>query len=147
MAEPYCLAMVLCDYVHQDATTGKFAILGTFSTLGAREFPAKVQFCVYYSVTDGFGPTALRLRLVDASCSIANGVDPEEGVVFDISSEFDFKTPLLVLETRVAIGTVIPKEGLYHCELWAGDDLLMSRRLLATATPTQQQEDKGEDDE
>lgn len=147
MPEPYCLAMVLCDGVHRDATTGKFTILGTFSTLGSQEFPAKLQFCVYYSVTDGLGPTVLRLRLVDASCGIANGVDGEEGVAFELSTEFDFENPLLVLETAVSIGTVIPKEGLYHCELWAGDELLMSRRLLATPTPAQQQEDKGEDDE
>ncbi len=141
--------MVLCDSIHRDATTGKFTILGTFSTLGAREFPAKVQFCVYYSVTDGLGPTAVRLRLVDASCHIANGVDPKEGVLFELSWEFDLENPLLVLEGMAGIRAVIPKEGLYHCELWAGDDLLMSRRLLATAmpTPTQQQEDKGEDDE
>jgi len=147
MPEPYCLAMVLCDGVHRDTTTGKYTILGTFSTLCAREFPAKVQFCVYYSITDGLGPTALRLRLVDASFGIANGVDHDEGVAFEFSAEFEIENPLLVLETAVSIGAIIPREGLYHCELWSGNELLMSRRLLATRTPAQQKEDKGEDDE
>ena len=147
MAEPYCLAMVLCDSVHRDTTTGKFTILGTFSTLGAREFPANLQFCVYYSITDGFGPTALRLRLVDASCGIANGADAKEGVVFELSTELDLENPLMVFESATGIRTVIPREGLYHCELWAGDELLMSRRLLATATPAKRQEGRGEDDE
>lgn len=145
MPEPYCLAMVLCDSVHRDTTTGKFTILGTFSTLWAREFPAKVQFCVYYSITDGLGPTTLRLRLVDASCGIASGVDHDEGVAFELSAEFEIENPLVVLETAVGIGAIIPREGLYHCELWSGNELLMSRRLLAT--PAQQEEEKGEDDE
>jgi hypothetical protein len=147
MPEPYCLAMVLCDAVHRDTTTGKYTILGTFSTLGARKFPAQLQFCVYYSITDGLGPTTLRLRLVDARCGIANGVDDAESVVFEASADFDFENPLLVLEAVMAVKTPIPNEGLYHCELWAGDELLMSRRLLAALTPVQQQGDKGEDDE
>lgn len=147
MAEPYCLAMVLCDAVHRDATTGKFTILGTFSTLGAKEFPAKVRFCVYYAVTDGLGPTAFRLRIVDATCGIANGVGEDQGMICTASSDFDFEDPLLVLEAAARIEVVIPKSGLYHCELWAGDELLMSRRLLAIEGPSQQEDDKGEQDE
>jgi len=139
--------MVLCDGVHRDATTGKFTILGTFSTLGAKEFPAQVRFCVYYAITDGLGPTALRLRIIDASCGIANGVGEDEGMVFSASSQFDFENPLLVLEAAVSIGVVLPQAGLYHCELWAGDELLMSRRLLAVQAERAQEDDKGAHDE
>jgi hypothetical protein len=141
MPEPYCLAMVLCDAVHRDATTGKFTILGTFSTFAANEFPAKVQFCVYYAVTDGLGPTSLRLRLVDAKQGLADGGVEDKGLVFDASTEFDFESPLLVLELAVTIGVPLPEPGLYHCELWAGDELLMSRRLLAV---NKQDLDEGE---
>jgi len=146
MPEPYCLAMVLCDGVHRDATTGKFTILGTFSTFGAEEFPAQVRFCVYYAVTDGLGPTTLRLRIVDASCGIANGRGDDEGMVFSASSDFDFESPLLILEATVSIGVVLPQAGLYHCELWAGNELLMSRRLLALQRQSQP-DDEGENDE
>jgi hypothetical protein len=139
--------MVLCDAVHRDTTTGKFTILGTFSTLGAREFPAQVQFSVYYSVTDGLGSTKLRLRLIHAKCGIASECGDDEAVVFELPTEFDFENPLLVLESAASVVTVIPKDGLYHCELWAGDELLMSRRLLATLPPDQQEEGGGDDDE
>jgi len=134
MAAPYCLAMVLCDAVHRDAATGKFTLLGTFSTLAVREYPAKVNFCIYYAVTDGLGPTTLRLRLVDAASGIADSADAKpEKSVFDIRADFAFDNPLAVVESTVGIETVVPRPGLYHCELWAGDDLLMSRRLMAVA--------------
>jgi hypothetical protein len=137
--------MVLCDDVHRDATTGKFTILGTFSTFAADEFPAQVRFSVYYAVTDGLGPTSLRLRIVDAKRGIADGVGEDEGLVFDASSEFDFESPLLVLEAAMSIGVPLPEPGLYHCELWAGDELLMSRRLLAVTKKglTEDEEEQG----
>ena len=134
MAQPYCLAMVLCDAVHRDAATGKFTILGTFSTLAVREYPTKVRFCVYYAVTDGLGPTTLRLRLVDAASGIADSAGGKhEKSVFEIRGDFGFDSPLAVVESTVGIETVLPRPGLYHCELWAGNDLLMSRRLMAVA--------------
>lgn len=129
-AEPYCLAMVLCDNVHRDKTTGKFTILGTFSTLGSNEYPAKGQFFIYFAVTDGIGRTQLKIRLVDAELGISP--DQESGVtVFEIESEVDFHSPLIVFESAIGVEAILPKEGLYHCELVAGTETLMSRRLLA----------------
>lgn len=147
MPEPYCLAMVLCDAVHRDATTGKFTILGTFSTLASHKFPAQVKFCVYYAVTDGLGPTSMRLRLVDAKQGIANGGSEDDGMVFEACSDFDFESPLLVLEGAAAFGTALPKPGLYHCELWAGNELLMSRRLLAVVQESSEDDEREKHDE
>jgi len=144
MSEPYCLAMVLCDNVHRDAATGKHTILGTFSTLGAKKYPAKVAFCVYFAVTDGLGPTDLRVRLVDATSGLVDEVEGKEAVVFEVSQEFDFENPLVVLEGFFRFLTEIPKAGLYHCEMWAGNELLMSRRVLAAQVPNHQEGDEGE---
>jgi hypothetical protein len=124
--------MVLCDAVHRDFTTGKYTILGTFSTLGAYAFPAKISFSIYFAITDGLGQTKLRLRLVDAESGIVDtGENAAQGLVFQIETDIALEDPLAVMETVVAIGTALPRAGLYHCELWAGDDMLMSRRLLA----------------
>lgn len=126
--------MVLCDAVHRDGATGKFTILGTFSTFSAREYPTTVNFCVYYAVTDGIGRTAMRLRLVDADSGIADAAGGSQAKgVFEIRGDVDFDSPLTVVEATVGIHVVLPKAGLYHCELWAGGNLLMSRRLLAVA--------------
>jgi hypothetical protein len=143
MAEPYCLAMVLCDAVHRDATSGKFTILGTFSTVGADTFPAKVRFCIYFAITDGLGATKLRLSLVDAESGVVDKSENRiEGPVFEIDTDITFDDPLVVMETVVALETSLPKPGLYHCELWAGDDLLMSRRLLAIQRITGETEEE-----
>jgi hypothetical protein len=147
MAEPYCLAMVLCDAVHRDPTTGKHTILGTFSTVSANTFPAKVRFCIYFAITDGLGPAKLRLRLVDAESGIVDKSENDsEGPVCEIQVDVTFEDPLVVMETVMGLETALPKPGLYHCELWAGDDLLMSRRLLALQKITgETEEDKSDE--
>ena len=58
--------MVLCDAVHPDPATGKFTILGTFTNFASPSFPAAIQFCVYFAVTDGIGDVDLTLQLVDS---------------------------------------------------------------------------------
>ena len=130
MAEPYCLAMVLCDGIHRDAATGKFTLLGTFSTITAAQYPANIHFFVYFAVTDGLGRVAIRLRIVDAKEGLSGERESTE-VFSSPPSEMDFSDPLMVFEVAALIQTKLPNEGLYHCELFAGDQLLMSRRLLA----------------
>jgi hypothetical protein len=139
--------MVLCDGVHRDFTTGKHTILGTFSTLGAYAFPAKINLCIYFAITDGLGPTKLRLRLVDAESGIVDkGENATEGLVFEIETDIAFEDPLAVIETVVAIRTALPRAGLYHCELWAGEDMLMSRRLLAVQKTSRETEEVKSDE-
>ncbi len=147
MSEPYCLAMVLCDHVHRDGTTGKHTLLGTFSTFRAGKFPAKVAFCVYFAVTDGLGPTMLQLRLVDAASGLVDVSESEVEPVFAHSQEFSFESPLVVLEGVFGFVTEIPKAGLYHCEMLAGNELLMSRRVLAVQISNHPERDKESDHE
>jgi hypothetical protein len=118
--------MVLCDAVHRDLGTGKFTLLGTFSTLHALAFPASVAFSVYFAITDGQGKTTISLRLVDSE-SIG---DPSAQPLRELPTEFEFASPLMILESVAFIGAQVPRPGLYHCELYAGQELLMSRRLL-----------------
>ena len=124
--------MVLCDAAHRDAATGKFTLLGTFSTFRAHAFPAKLGFAIYFAITDGIGPTDIRLRLVTAESLLQD----EEEVVFEIvMSGMNLESPLMVAETVSAVACTVPQPGLYHCELYAGESLLMSRRLLVMETP------------
>ena len=133
MAEPYCLAMVLCDAVHRDPGSNKFTILGTFSSVTAPDFPVQINLCVYYAITDGLGPTTLSLQLIDGESGYLDPADeePNPGRIFCAKSEFSFPSPLLILEGAMGVVTQLPKEGLYICELWADRVPLMSRRLVA----------------
>ncbi len=81
MADPYCLAMILCDNVHIDSTTGKQTILGTFSALGAPDFPAKISFALYYAITDAEGDRELTYRMVDSK----HGFEDESTPIFEIN--------------------------------------------------------------
>ncbi len=139
MAEPYCLAMVLCDAVHRDLSTGKFTILGTFTTLGAAKYPAVVMGAVYFAVTDGLGEVDLRIRIVESQADLT---DADGTLIFESqSNKVRFGSPLEVLEGAFLLSKVgedgmaapvmLPHEGMYHCELTANGVLLMSRRLLA----------------
>jgi hypothetical protein len=132
-AEPYCLALVLCDLAHRDAATNKFSILGTFSSYSSPTYPAQVAFCIYYAITDGLGPTTLRFQLVDAESGFLDATDEgsQSGRVFGVKMDIDMESPLVVFEGSIGILAEIPKPGLYVCELWAGSVPLMSRRLAA----------------
>jgi hypothetical protein len=132
MPEPYCLAMVLCDAAHRDPTTGKFTLLGTFSHVGSEQFPTKINLTIYFAVTDGLGPTKFAIQIVKASAAI---VPPDEksedgGRIFGVKAQIPFGNPLDVIEQVLEIEAVIPEAGLYHCELWANKELLMTRRFL-----------------
>ena len=130
MAEPYCLAMVLCDSVYQDPATGKFTLLGTFSTIRATEFPTKTRFCVYCAVTDGLGKSEIKLKIVHAK----KGKEADDEMILETPAiEINFSNPIAVVEGVMKIETDLPNEGVYICELFAGNDLLMSRRLVATS--------------
>ena len=133
MAEPYCLALVLCDGFHRDPSTGKFTLLGTFETFAAPSYPAQIRLAIYFAVTDGVGNCGLRVQLVDAKAGIidANLEGNVQGRVFGIKTDVNFDNPLAVSEHALEIGIVIPHPGVYHCELWANDSMLMQRRLIA----------------
>jgi len=118
-----------CDFVHRDPGTGKNTILGTFSAFHARSFPTSLQFCVYFAITDGQGEQLIRLRVVQAREAFVGTQEAPPLAEFEMPMNFD--NPLMIAEGRAHIRATIPEPGIYFCELYAGDSLLMSRRMLA----------------
>jgi len=133
MADPYCLAMVLCDSVHRDPATGKFTLLGTFDSFVAKTYPAQIKLAIYFAVTDGIGSCTLRLQLVDAKLGTIDAkIEGDiEGRIFGVKGEHTFKDPLEVSEEAMELVFSIPTPGVYLCELWANDNMLMQRRFVA----------------
>lgn len=125
--------MVLCDGVHRDPGSNKFTILGTFNTLFAQNYPAQVSFWIYVAITDGIGPSTICLQLVDAKAGLIDASIDEEvdGRVFSFKTDVNFVNPMTVTETVLGVACELKEPGLYHCELWANESLLMSRRLSA----------------
>jgi hypothetical protein len=62
----------------------------------------------------------------------ARNEEDDPNRVFMVKSNIDFESPLMVIEGALGIETILQSDGLYHCELWANGESLMSRRLSAT---------------
>ncbi len=125
------MAMVLCDQVYRDAISGKFTILGTFSTVGSDHYPVPVLMHVYFAMTDGHGTIPIGIRIVNAQADMA-GDDHAETVIWELPpQDMEFPSPLAVIESVASIKVDIPGPGHYRCELYARDQMLMARRLLA----------------
>jgi hypothetical protein len=125
--EPYCLAMVLCDYVHRDPGTNKCSILGTFNSIVSQKFPTSVEMDVYFALTDGFGKSDSVLKVVDVNDIGSDEIPP----ILEVEGILDFKNPLAVLEAVVHLNLELQKPGTYHVELYANSSVLMSRKLVA----------------
>jgi len=120
---PMVLAMIICDAIHQDAATKKSTLLGTFSTINARQFPAvHRQLALHAVLTGGHGRTRIRLTLI--------GPDETEQPLFSREGTIEFNDPRMVAELNFVMNNItFNKPGEYRFQLYGNDELLMERRL------------------
>jgi hypothetical protein len=121
--KPYCLALILCELVHRSPSTGQFSMLGTFNRLKSSQLPIPAKFAIYFAVTDGAGPCALGVRIVDSRSIVTDDLpeDAEAGLP-DIPVQLNFSDPFSIAEGVLHFQMHFPRSGVYHCELYAGDD-------------------------
>jgi hypothetical protein len=126
---PEVLALIVADGLHRDAATGKFYILGTYSTIFAANFPCThAGIVVYAALSDGHGNTPIKVRLVDAN--------EERPPVFEAIGSVNFPNPLTVVEIGFAHGNIVfPAPGRYSLQLYSGDKLLRERRIAVEPQP------------
>lgn len=121
---PEVLAMMVCDQVIIDAKTGKQSLIGAFNMIGGTRFPLRYPgFTVYVALTEGYGDTTLRLRLIEAS---------ETGEpLFERPLTIRFTDPRMICEMHTVIYNVtFPEPAEYRLQLFCDQELLMQRRLL-----------------
>lgn len=121
---PMALAMVISDAIWIDPSTGKRTILGTFTIIGARSFPAvHPTLSVYICVTDGRGKTPLKLRIID--------VDEENDPLFNSEIDLEFDDPRAIIEINFQInGITFPEPGEYRVQLFCVNEPIIERRLV-----------------
>jgi hypothetical protein len=121
---PLALAMVICDTVWVDPSTGKRTILGTFSAIFSTVFPVKLpQLAVYIALTDARGVVPIKFRVVD--------VDEARQPVYEHDSQISFKDPLSVSEGTIMLrGAEFPQPGEYRVQLFCDGELIIERRLM-----------------
>ena len=121
--KPDVLALLVCDQIITDRMTGKQSLIGMFSRVHARAFPAThAQLCAFVSLTDGHGKTELIIRIVDSNDARPPIVEGR-GVV-------DFKDPRAIAQLGLQFhGLVFPEAGEYRVQLWGRGELLREARL------------------
>ena len=120
---PVVLAMVVCDAIHQDPATQKCTLLGTFSTINVRKFPAvHNQLAVHVAMTDGHGQTRIRLTLAHT--------DEKKPPLFSREGLINFTDPRVVAELNFVVNKLTFYEpGEYRLQVFGNDQLLSERRL------------------
>ena len=133
---PYPIAMVVCDSIHRDPGTGKAFILGCFSVIHAKQFPATHQkMGLYVSITNGRGDVPVRVALVDA--------DEEREPILSLEQVVEFDDPRLVAELTFEMhGVTFPEPGEYRFQLFALDEFIMEQRILVHELPEDTDNDR-----
>ncbi len=121
---PYPLAMIVCDAIWRDPTSGKRFLLGCFTVLHARGFPVQHPvMAVHVVLTNGHGTIEVTARLIDE--------DETRPPIWGTKHSVDFPDPRGTVELDFVLGPVIfPAAGAYRFQLFAGDEFLMERRIF-----------------
>ena len=121
---PIALAMVICDAIWIDPSTGKPTLLGLFSEIGARAFPSvHPLLAVHICMTDAHGKVPIKLRLVDA--------DEESEPLFQVENEVDFPDRRAIINMNAVMqGIAFPSAGEYRLQLFGFGEFMLERRLV-----------------
>jgi hypothetical protein len=131
--------MVVCDNIHRDPGTGKAFLLGCFSVIHAREFPATHPvLALYVSVTNGRGTVPFKVQLVDAN--------EEREPIWMVEDEMEFSDPRVVAELQFhLVNATFDEPGEYRFQFYACNEFLMERRILVVkATEDQADNEDGD---
>ena len=120
---PDVLSMIVCDQIITDRMTGKQSLIGMFSRIHTRGFPAShPQICVYVTLTEGYGETEFELRIVDAN--------DERPPIVEGKGKVRFQNPRAIANLALQFhGLTFPASGEYRVQLYSAGELLREARL------------------
>ena len=129
---PTLLALLICDQVIQDPTTGKHSLLGLFSRISTKAFPCThPQLHVFISLTDGHGKASGELRMV------RKDVEEDAPAQMRLSGTIEFPSPLAIVDLVFKIVNLpLPAPGRYSCDFYCNGVLLGSRPFEAARAET-----------
>ena len=120
---PDVLSLIVCDQIITDRLTGKQSLIGMFSKIHTRGFPAThPQLSVFVALTDGHGQTEFTIRIVDA-----NDARPP---IVEGRGKVKFEDPRAIANLALQFhGLTFPQPGEYRVQLYANGALLREARL------------------
>lgn len=120
---PDVLALLVCDQIITDRLSGKQSLIGMFSKVHTRGFPAAhPQLCVFVALTEGYGETELTIRIVDS--------DDARPPIVEGKGRVKFNNPRAIANLSLQFhGLTFPRPGEYRVQLWSEGALLREARL------------------
>ncbi len=120
---PDVLSLIVCDQIITDRMTGKQSLIGMFSRIHARTFPAShPQLCVYVTLTEGYGETEFVIRIVDAN--------DERPPIVEGKGKVRFANPRAIANLALQFhGLTFPASDEYRVQLYSNGELLREARL------------------
>ena len=127
---PSALALVVCDQILNEPGTGKFTLVGLFSTILAGAFPCvHPRMAIYLALTDGYGASRVRLRLIDGATEAVE--------IWSGQLDLNFTDPRAVNETYLMSGPLtFPQAGEYRLRVEGPSGIIMERRIQVGLAPT-----------
>jgi len=139
---PLGLAMLLCDYVIEDKQSNKKSLIGLFSNISAKKFPAShYKMNVFVVLSDGHGKYQGELRCISAD---------DDKVVSTMRGPVEFPDPQAVLEFNFEMfGLTFPDPGKYIMQFLCDDVIVIQRKMTVTdiKKPSDAEALEGEEEE
>jgi len=116
--------MILCDQIIVEESTRKSNLIGVFSNINSKRFPAvHPRMAIYVALTEGEGDYEGCLRFVFAET---------EQELFRATGPISLPHPLAVAELHFHTPALpLPKAGKYRLDLLCDGELLKSRSFQA----------------
>jgi hypothetical protein len=121
---PIVLSTIVCDRVLLDAPTKMSSLISIRDGIVAAKYPARhPQLFFFAEMTNGHEDTQITVRLVD--------VQNNDKVMAEKTSKVKFDDVKRVVTIVLGFeGLVFPHTGEYYFQLYAGQELLSSRRIV-----------------
>ena len=130
LSKPMGIAMIVCDEIIEDRHTGKKTLVGLFSRIHAKKFPAvhpKMNLFISFDNAKGHYHSAIRIIREKTSEIIA-----------EAKGEIRVKSPVDVTEMNITfLSLKFPNPGVYNIEFYCEDELVLQRRFVIENMPEQ----------
>ncbi len=121
---PMVLSAIICDRVLFDAPTKTSSLISIRDTVVSPKYPMRYPQMFFFSeLTNGHGQAELTVRLIDTNA--------DDRVLLAKHSSVKFPDVNSIVSVVLGFdGLIFPHPGKYCFQLYSGDSLLISRRLI-----------------
>lgn len=127
---PVGIALIPCDSVYADPSSGKQALIGMFNLITARAFPViHPRMCIFASLTDVHQNTRCKVDIVNGET---------DAVVFSAEGPMAAANPTVICDMIFQLNNLTFQEpGTYFIRLIGNGQILLQRPFNVVLQPPQ----------